>query len=436
MNQLVFLTAFLGLTMGIQPVRLSVGGSVAAVEIRIDGQRVAQLDRAPWQANVDFGSVLAPHRMVAIGRDRDGNEVARAEQKVNLPRPASEATLLFDNSRVRVHWNSVDGKPPAKVSLRVDDAPLPLDSAMSAELPKLSPGKAHFFEALIESAAGETVEATALYGGASSEENGVMTAVPVVFDGKPPRDTHSLDGAFDGRNIVAIDDPPAEVIVIRDPSEAEAAIRYGRPRGKSGYVDQIRGTYVPQTTIATSDSWIGSNGTVRFLWPFATRVSSGQAADLFPSSRPFDRSNGGFRSLLTSISSPVTSPRLRYADAVSVAGLQALVKQRPRAVVLIIGTPFQDQSELTAKQARDFLASVGVPLFVWSLDEPRLRPKELDAWQPVIDISTEAKLQDAVRALRTSLEAQRIVWVAGDYLPREIALTPKGSRMHLLAHAP
>jgi hypothetical protein len=341
MNQLVFLTAFLGLTMGVQAVRLSVGGNVVAVEIRLDGQRVAQLDRAPWQASVDFGSLLSPHRVVAIGRDRDGNEIAHAEQKVNLPRPASEASLLFDSSRVRVHWNSVDGKPPVKVSLRMDDATLALDGTMSAELPKLSAEKAHFFEAVIESAAGETVEAAALYGGTSSEENGVMTAVPVSFDGKPPRDTHSLDGALDGRNIVAIDDPPAEVIVIRDPSDAEAAIRYGRRKSDSGYVDQIHGTYVPRTPTVSSDSWIGSNATVRFLWPFATHVSSGQTADLFPSSRPFDRSNG-FRSLLTSISAAYTSPRLRYADAVSVAGLQALVKQRPRAVVLIIGTAFQN----------------------------------------------------------------------------------------------
>lgn len=434
MNQLVFLTAFLGLTLGVQPVRLSVGDNVVAVEMRLDGDRVAKLDRAPWQTNVDFGSILAPHRLVAIGRDREGNEVARAEQKVNLPRPASEATLLFDHSRVRVHWSSVDGKAPAKVSLRVDDSPLALDGAMSAEVPKLSPDKAHFFAAVIESAAGETVEATALYGGTSSEENGVMTAVPVAFDGKPPRDIHSLDGALDGRNIVAIDDPPAEVIVIRDPSEADAVVRYGRSKGDSGYVvDQIRGTYTPRTSTATSDSWIASTATVRFLWPFATHVSSGQTADLFPSSRPYDHSHGGFRSLLTSISSPYTSPRLRYADAVSVAGLQALVKQRPRAVVLIIGTTFRDESELTAKQARDFLDAVGVPLFVWSLAEPRANAVE--AWQPAVDITNVAKLNDAVRDLRASLDAQRIVWVAGDYLPQEIALTPKARGMHLLTRA-
>jgi hypothetical protein len=438
MNQLVFLTAFLGLTLGIQPVKLGVGGDVAAVELRLDGARVAQLDHAPWQASVDFGIALAPHRIVAIGRDREGNEIARAEQKVNLPRPASEATLLFDNSRVRVHWTSVDGQPPKRVSLRVDDAPLALDSAMSAELPKLSPEKAHFFQALIESAAGETLEATALYGGTSSEENGAMTAIPVVFDGKTPRDAHSLEGAIDGRNIVALDDPPAEVIVIRDTSEADAVVRYGRPKSEAGSViDPRGGIYArPSPPNDSGDVWISRNATVRFLWPFASHISSGTTADLFPSSRPFDRSRGGFRWMLTSVSSPYTSPRLRYADAVSVAGLQALVKQRPRAVVLIIGTAFRDDSQLTPKQARDFLASVGVPLFVWSLAEPPSLPKDAEAWQPVVDITTIAKLGSAVRDLRTSLEAQRIVWIAGDYLPQEIALTPKAKGMRLLARAP
>jgi hypothetical protein len=100
-----------------------------------------------------------------------------------------------------------------------------------------------------------------------------------------------------------------------------------------------------------------------------------------------------------------------------------------------MGTAFQNESELTAKQARDFLASVGVPLFVWGLAEPRLRPKAIEVWQPITDISTDAKLRDAVRDLRASLDAQRIVWVTGDYLPQEIALTPKARGMHLLARA-
>ena len=73
MNQLIFLTAFLGLTLGTQPVRLEVKGDIKAVELRLDGREIATL-HAPWQTKIDFGTaLLAPparrHRP-RRGRDR------------------------------------------------------------------------------------------------------------------------------------------------------------------------------------------------------------------------------------------------------------------------------------------------------------------------------------------------------------------------------
>jgi hypothetical protein len=35
--------------------------------------------------------------------------------------------------------------------------------------------------------------------------------------------------------------------------------------------------------------------------------------------------------------------------------------------------------------------------------------------------------------LRRALDSQRIVWLAGDYLPQEVHLTPKAAGMRLLA---
>lgn len=441
MNQIIFLTAFLGLTLGNQTVRLDVKGDIAAVELQLDGHDVATMRGAPWKAQVDFGTSLAPHRLVAIGRDSGGSELARAEQKINLPRPNAEAAVLFDGQRVRVHWSSVDGKPPKSATLSVDGTRVALDSNLGAQLASLSPNAPHLLQATVESAAGEIAEATAVYGGMAASESGAITAVPVTLTGSAPRDAHALDGFFTGATAVGIEKPSAEVILVRDPSEAEAAMRLGKPlndtKERPTVVSQWGGGPIPTSSggSSSSDSWIAGDGTVRFLWPFASRADSGTPTDLFPSSRRYDRSNGGFRRLLAGVASPMTSPYLRYADAVAVAGLQALGKQHPRAVVLIVGSSFHDSSNLTAAQARAFLDSVGVPLFVWSLAGAGSEPAGAKEWGPASDITTIVKLDDAVRGLRRALDAQRIVWLAGDHLPQEVHLTAKATGLRLLARS-
>ena len=440
MNQIIFLTAFLGLTLGNQTVRLDVKGDVAAVELQLDGHAVATMHGAPWKVQVDFGTTLAPHRLVAIGRDKDGAELARAEQKINLVRPNAEAAILLDGQHVHVHWSSVDGKPPKSATLTVDGKRVPLDAKLEAKLDSLAPDVPHLLQATVESAAGEIAEATAVYGGMAESESGAITAVPVTLTGSAPRDARALEGFFTGATAVGIEKPTADVILVRDPSEAEAAMRLGRPLNDSQErpttaVTQWGAGAIPMSTRGSSsaDSWISNDGTVRFLWPFAARAESGTPTDLFPSSRRYDKANGGFRRILAGVSSPLTSPYLRYADAVAVAGLQALGKQHPRAVVLIIGSSFHDSSSLTAAQARAFLDLVGVPLFVWSLAGGSSEPASAKEWGPATDITTVPKLDDAVRGLRRALDAQRIVWIAGDHLPQEVHLSAKAEGMRLLA---
>ena len=394
-----------------------------------------------------FRHVARPHRLIAIGRDGSGTELVRAEQKINLPRPTAEAALVFDSDpkaavqHVRIHWSSVDGKAPKSAELKADGRRVSLDSNLGAQLPSLSPDAPHLLQATIVSASGETAEATAVYGGMAESQSGAITAVPVALNGSNPRDAHALDGFFTGATAIGIEKPAADVILVRDPSEGEGASRLGRPltdsRTQSGSGLLMPGgspmPSAPRSSSQSSDSWISSDGSVRFLWPYATRAGSGTPADLFPSSRRFTRSDGGFHFLLSSVASPSTSPYLRYADAVAVAGLQALGRQHPRAVVLIVGSSFKDSSALTATQVRTFLDSVGVPLFVWSLADAASQPAAVKEWGPVTDITTIVKLNDAVRELRRALDEQRIVWLAGDYLPQEVRLTPKAAGMRLLA---
>jgi len=88
-----FLTLLLGLTVGPKWIELAVDDRVAAVELLVDGRPIATLRGEPWAVGVDFGNALRPHHLEAIARDRDGRELDRAMQRINLPRQAAEATL-------------------------------------------------------------------------------------------------------------------------------------------------------------------------------------------------------------------------------------------------------------------------------------------------------------------------------------------------------
>src|SRR5438477_6172468 len=264
MNQLVFLSLFLGLTAGMQPVHLAVNGNVAKVELRLDDRLATTIDRAPWSAQIDFGDSPAPHRLIAVGLDAGGHEVARAEQKINVSRAPAEAALVIQLDRVALHWRSIDGQQPRSVLVTVDGKTLALDQRHEAMLPALARDVPHFVQATAVSATGDIVQAHAIYGGASGEDNGALTAVPVSIERKAP----SMKEMFDAK-IIAVEKPPAEVILVRDPSEAEAIVRYGRMRGESGEAPGAAVRGISAIGVAAADDVsLGKDATIRFLWPF------------------------------------------------------------------------------------------------------------------------------------------------------------------------
>ena len=59
-----------------------------------------------------------------------------------------------------------------------------------------------------------------------------------------------------------------------------------------------------------------------------------------------------------------------------------------------------------------YLASIGVPLFVWSLTGPR--PELTAAWGEVLDVSDQGKLRVATDLLKKNIAAQRIAWLDTD----------------------
>ena len=153
---IAFASLFLGLMVGVRPVTVIVGGSVASVSVELDGQQVGRLVDAPWTLEVDFGREFEPHELVARAFDDEGSEVAVVRQWVNLPRPPAEIEVLLDRDdeghavAARLAWASVLGTPPLRVVVTFDGRPLTVDADRRVSLPPHDPETTHILSVLLE----------------------------------------------------------------------------------------------------------------------------------------------------------------------------------------------------------------------------------------------------------------------------------------------
>lgn len=169
---IAFETLFLGLVVGVQPVRVAAGPQVAAVELRLDGAAVATLTASPWEVRCDFGPGPRPHELVAIARDQAGIELGRARQWINLPRPEAEASFLLDRdpatravTGARLTWDSLTAAEPKRVRVTLDGAALRVDSPRAFRLPAHDPAEVHLLTAELLFAGDVTARADAVFGG-------------------------------------------------------------------------------------------------------------------------------------------------------------------------------------------------------------------------------------------------------------------------------
>src|SRR5207245_8390557 len=103
----------------------------------------------------------------------------------------------------------------------------------------------------------------------------------------------------------------------------------------------------------------------------------------------------------------------QYADALAVAGIRAIANGRRRAVIFLL-SDHPEASRNDPRVVRRYLASIGVPLFVWSLSGPR--PDLAERWGDIDDISSVDLLRAAAEEVRRTLASQRIAWVHADPL--------------------
>ncbi len=441
---ITFATIFLGLVLGVQPVSVVVGEEVARVEFLLDGERIATVQGPPWKADCDFGTDLVPHTFEAVALDAEGVEVARTLQRLNLPRPMADARIVLEEegsaTYARVIFESVFRSSPLGVTVRFDGEEIEVADIRRFPLPPFDSDHIHYLSVQLEfpQNVSRTVETT--FGGAFSDFIGTpQTAVPVVARrGRLPKTPTELVGSFhkDGEplKVIAIDDGPAEVVIVRDlSSQADLDRLVGDLRGRLrvGTKSISPLTRTPPQLIEGSLRFASKLKKDQLVWilePFARQPGGhGYHIAVFPFSPHLTSKDGGLPYLLNVLRpphEPVDEQRL--ADAVAVAGSGVAERDRRRAVLLILADGY-DQSALQPEVARRYLESMHVPLVVWSTREatPEIRAD----WGEVREILTLNRLQREVRELSDLLDRQSIVWLEGFHLPQRISLAAGSRRL-------
>ena len=427
---IAFASLFLGLVVGLNPVEVVVGPEVARVELFLDGGMVDSRSAPPWRMACDFGPELRPRRLEARAFDRQGKALGHAVQDINLPHPPAEVTVALEaesggrGAVASLHWQSIVATDPLAVRVSFDGRPLPSPDPRRIELPDHDPGAPHFLRAELDFAGNLTAAGEIVFGGGYGEQvQTQLTAVPVAlaegFRAVPPA---ALDDALrrGGRAlpVVAVEEGVAEAVFVPALAAAAELARLESVRRR------LAAHYPGHRTALGRDQWL------RIVWPFPERQDGrGAAYEVFPPIGPFTHADGGLP-LIISRSQPPSqeSQEQRLADAVAVAGLVARTRNRRRAVVLVTAADAPDQSLYDPDEVRRFLADLGVPLFVWSVD-PRAAG---GAWGEATDVSSLLRLERATRELSRLLDRQRILWVEGRHLPQEITLAPGVEAMRLV----
>jgi len=414
--QLVFLTFFLGLIAGQNNVALQAGPEIKSIRLLLDGRELAEISQPPWRTNVDLGPSIIPAELVAAGYDAQGNEIARVAQTLNLPRPPAEFVIALQNDAqgtpiaATLRWEHLTAAKPVRSSLTVDKKSIRLDDKASALLPRLDMSHPHLIAAEMSFDGGFRMRRELTVGGTISyTADTQLTAIGVrqLTVTPPAGSTDCFTSAGSPVRVAAVEDSPALVIVVLDPDPREAVRALSKTLNPVAFLNGG----------AAARHWVPlDRGTrTRLLWPIAKqyKMTSNASALLFPPSKDVDAGDAGLVWLLTrKYAEPIdkSEPR-RVADAVGVAGLAAITGANRRAVVLALNRG-EDRSMQGGASIRNYLASIGVPLFVWSFTGAR--PELDDTWGVIDDVSSISKLERAGSRLRAELASQRVAWVAAD----------------------
>ncbi|HET9227522.1 MAG TPA: hypothetical protein VFR31_12700, partial [Thermoanaerobaculia bacterium] len=283
-----------------------------------------------------------------------------------------------------------------------------------AVLPGHDPARVHLIAAKLSFAREvEVRQGFALEGGVLKE----LTPVPVRLGwGSKTPPLESLQGKLTARGeplrVVAAERGPGDLAVVRLPDRKEIRI-YVEPR------------LTEPDDMVFSLLGLGEGYWTRLVSPRPQEQMAGEIPaprlglfNLLAAVEADDERGVLFHLTDWDMAEEDALKEIRVADAVAVAGLQAAALGHRRAVLLVLSGPVEDRSRLDPAAVRSYLDSLGVPLYVWNLREREPHP----AWEGALG-----------KGLKADLDQQRILWVEGRHLPREVRLSPDVTEFKLLA---
>ena len=433
---ITFLTLYLGLIVGPRDFELAVTETTARVEILLDGERRGELTAPPWKLTVDLGEVPLPHELVAVAYDAEDAEIGRAFQRLNVPSPPVEVAiaLVAEGGRVRaarLAWEAAADEALSGVRLRLDGEKIPVEDPAHIPLPELDMTRSHHLSAEVTFKGRLRTQVAAVFGGSFVDQvDSELTAVAVDrapgAGGAMPGPAEAAGWFHSGGtplSVFAIEQPPAEVMLIRDQASAKKLHKFvgGLRAGDSGSRNRERLVELRVRELGVGlagDDWLRVMATQPELRPESGKAFFGASSDVLPMARGLGMGTAALRI-------PADERAERLADAVAASGMEVAGGGRRRAVLLVVDPETPDGSALTPRQAGLYLAAMRVPLEVWTAGDA-LAVRRI--WGEARDVSKPKRLSAAVEELRARLDRQMVVWLEGRLLPTEIELTAEGRR--------
>lgn len=422
LGMIEFATLLIGLIVGERSVVLAVQPPISIVEVLLDGETVATMDRPPWKARIDLGSQLRPHRLVARGFDSDGALVDTTEQLLNYNRASFEATILLDPdpdgrpSSGRIVWRGALDDPPLAIALDFDGHPLAIDSRGRFELPPYDTHQIHVLESRVVFDRYHSAGATLTFGGEYGDQ---LTSALTAFPLRSPIDRTWHPSQV--REWLAVNEGPAQVfrisgspgflVVLRsdglDDLLRSLEKQLGRqPRSAPPHRLQY------EVSAVSSRPLKGHRGTFRLtdLGPVSAR---GGLRRILLQKRPLvpERGSDGRR---------LKKKGQKLWDALAVAGARASASGKPRAVLVMLDSSPVDTSDLLPLSSTGYLRSIYVPLFVWAPSREALGEVQLaDSSRRYVG---PAQIDQMCLDIADELASQTVVWLQGAHIPGDVVL--------------
>ncbi len=402
------LTLFLGLFSGEQTVELKVADPVARVEVWLDGKPQGKVSKPPWRFELDLGSDLRPHELMLVARDAELRELQRTRRWINLElEPPDDSTA----------------------ETREELTPVAIALGESATLPGIAQMQGWF------TAAGEPLQVVRVDD--KGEADLWIVRDPLTQPFLERLATFFFQLSLSDEEYW--DDVP---LVEKDAFVVAAKQKLGR---------QIQLASRSPAEVAW-ERWnahlgLGDDVDIRFIEPNAVPVSRVARRKQVFGSMP-DLPSQGDGLLWHAVRVRPLGFQLRIADAVAMAGLEAHVGHRRRAVLLILEDEQKGLSRYTPAAVESYFRDLGVPLFVWAFrdqaDHEMPMPDEVSSeasaadpaiWSNIRTILFPEQVHErsrraylvqaevALLELRANLERQRVVWLRGAHLPHRIEIS-------------